>query len=237
MNILKRLFKIGESEAHSAIDKMEDPIKLTEQGIRDMKGELDKSLESLAQVKAMEIRSKNEIQKYESAAKEYQNKAILLLQKAKKGGISMEDAERLAKESLLRKEENEGLANVAKENYNKLSTSVNDLDKNVKNIKSNIAKWENEAKTLKARAKVSSATKQLNKQLAQVDTSSTVSMLERMKEKLEEEEALAEAYGSMANESKSLDDEIDKLVDSKETDADDSLAQLKAQLGLNDDKI
>jgi len=37
MNIFKRLFKIGQAEAHSAVDKLEDPIKLTEQGIRDLK--------------------------------------------------------------------------------------------------------------------------------------------------------------------------------------------------------
>ncbi len=52
MNIFKRLFKIGQSEANAAIDNMEDPIKLTEQGIRDLKDDLSKNLESLAQVKA-----------------------------------------------------------------------------------------------------------------------------------------------------------------------------------------
>ena len=35
MNIFKRLFKIGQSEANSAIDKMEDPIKMTD--LRDLK--------------------------------------------------------------------------------------------------------------------------------------------------------------------------------------------------------
>ena len=44
VNFFKRLFKIGEAEANAVIDKMEDPIKLTEQGIRDMKGDLQKSL-------------------------------------------------------------------------------------------------------------------------------------------------------------------------------------------------
>ena len=61
MNIFKRLFKIGEAEAHSALDKLEDPIKMTEQGIRDMKSDLDKSLHALAEVKAMAIRSKNDL--------------------------------------------------------------------------------------------------------------------------------------------------------------------------------
>ncbi len=64
MNIFKRLFKIGEAEANSAIDKMEDPIKLTEQGIRDLKQDLEKNLEALAQVKALAIRAKNDQEEY-----------------------------------------------------------------------------------------------------------------------------------------------------------------------------
>ena len=37
MNVFKRLFKVGEAEAHSAMDQLENPIKMTEQGIRDLK--------------------------------------------------------------------------------------------------------------------------------------------------------------------------------------------------------
>ena len=44
MNILQRLFKIGQSEAHSAVNQLEDPIKLTEQGLRDLRQDLDKAL-------------------------------------------------------------------------------------------------------------------------------------------------------------------------------------------------
>ena len=88
-------------------------------------------------------------------------------------------------------------------------------------------------KTLKARVKVSNATKNLNKQMAEIDSSSTVSMLERMKEKVHQEEALAEAYGDIANSSKSIDDELDKAAEYRNANADDDLAKLKEQLGLN----
>ena len=67
MNVFKRLFKVGEAEAHSALDKLEDPIKMTEQGIRDLKKDLDASLKAMAEVKAMAIRSKNDfIYEYDS---------------------------------------------------------------------------------------------------------------------------------------------------------------------------
>jgi phage shock protein A len=44
----------------------------------------------------------------------------------------------------------------------------------------------------------------MNKQLSNIDSSGTMAMLERMKEKVDEQEALAEAYGDMADESKHL---------------------------------
>ena len=235
MNIFKRLFSIGKAEAHSAIDKMEDPIKLTEQGIRDMKKDLDKSLEALAQVKAMAIRATNDKEQYSLKAEDYQNKAMLILKKAQKGELNAENADRLAKEALIKKEESQKNATRTLAESEKFNTSVAQLEKNVNSIKSNISKWENELKTLKARVKVSNATKNLNKQMAEIDGSSTVSLLERMKEKVEQDEALAEAYGDIANDSKSIDDELNAVIDTTEVSAESDLDKLKKQLGMSND--
>lgn len=236
MNLFKRLFKIGQAETNSAIDQMEDPIKMTEQGIRDLKEDLDKSLEALAQVKALAIRAKNDQEEYQNKADEYQNKAITILKRGHKQEIDATEADRLAKEALVQKDLNENQVERAKEESAKFDNNVAQLQKNIQSIKGNIGNWENELKTLKARVKVSNATKSLNKQMAQLDNSGTVSMLERMKEKVAQEEALAEAYGDIANASKSIDDEINKAADTSKEKAEDDLAQLKAKLGLNDSK-
>lgn len=234
MNIFRRLFKIGQAEANSAVDKMEDPIKMTEQGIRDLRVDLEKSMESLAQVKALAIRAKNDIDEFTAKAEDYQQKAMLILKKAQNGELDMSEADRLAKEALIKKEEVNQQVNRTKTEADKFDNSVAQLEKNVQEIKQNISKWENELKTLKARVKVSKATKNLNKQMAEIDNSSTVAMLERMKDKVTQEEALAEAYGDLANAGKSIDDELNKAVDTTESSAEEDLAKLKEQLGLND---
>lgn len=236
MNLFKRIFNVGKAEAHAAVDKLEDPIKMTEQGIRDMKTDLDKSLQALAEVKSMEIRSRNELEAETDRAKSYEEKAMLILKKAQSGEMSAEEADRLAKASLVKKEECEKQAARAKTEHEKFAQNVSQLEANVKTLKSNISKWENELKTLKARVKVGEATKNLNKQLSQIDSSGTVSMLEKMKEKVSQEEALAEAYGEIADESKSVDQEIDKALEGSESlQADDSLAELKKKMGLEND--
>ncbi len=234
-NIFKRLFKIGQAEANSAVDQLENPIKLTEQGIRDMKENLDKSLQSLAQVKALSIRARNDFETYNDAAQDYERKALMLLKKAQAGEMKSEEADRLASEALVKKEASTSQANRSLAEKEKFDKSISELDQNIKTIKSTISKWENELKTLKARVKVSDATKRLNKQLAQIDSSSTVSMLERMKDKVAEEEALAQSYAEIANESRSIDEEIDKALENTSASAKTSneLAALKAKLGIN----
>ena len=70
--------------------------------------------------------------------------------------------------------------------------------------------------------------------MSNIDSTGTVSMLEKMKDKVAQEEALAESYGEIANESKSLDDDIEAAIgDSSQTKAASDLEALKAKMGLN----
>ena len=229
---LKRLFRIGKAEAHSALDSLENPIKMTEQGIRELKANQEKALVAMAEVKAMGIRAKGDAENQEAKAKEYEAKALALLQKAKSGELDQAEADRLASESLLRKQENLKLAAESRKNQANFEGHAEKLSDNLEGLRSNISKYEGELKTFKARAKVATATKDINKDLANIDSSSTVSMLERMKDKVAETEALSESYAEIANESRSVDQEIDAALDGSEAEAlvKDDLEALKSQL-------
>lgn len=231
MGVFRRLFKIGEAKANNMVDKLEDPILMTEQGIRDLKKDLDMSLHGLAEVKAMKIRAKNEAENYKDKANEYEKKAIALLKKAKDGNLDSNEADRLASEALMQKKNFMEKAQLAQSNHNKYEEQSNKLESQIKNLKSTIQHYENELKTLKARSRVTESTKKINRHMAQFDSNSTVSMLERMKEKVEKDEALSEAYAEMADESTSVDDEINAaLQDEPNVAAADELAELKKKL-------
>ena len=231
MSVFKRLFKIGQAEAHNIVDKLEDPIKLTEQGIRDLKRDLDQSLKALAEVKAMSIRAKKESADAKNRAKSYESKAMMLITKAEKGELDSSEADRLATEALSKKQDAENQANSAHQNAAGIDKNLVQLEQNVKKLRSKISHYENELKTLKARAKVSQATTKLNKQMAQIDSTGTISMLEKMKEKVTENEALAEAYGDVAQENRSIDEEIDDVLGAESpSEGSDALAALKAKM-------
>jgi len=59
-------------------------------------------------------------------------------------------------------------------------------------------------------------------------------MLEKMKEKVNQEEALAEAYGKIADNSTSLDDQIEKALKAPPASGapSDSLLELKRKMGM-----
>ena len=107
------------------------------------------------------------------------------------------------------------------------------LQDKVQQLKTAITSYENELVTLRARAKTAESTKKINQHLAKVDSSSTIAMLERMKQKVEEDEALAQAYGEVGQVDTSVDTEINKaLASSQPSKAQDQLQAMKAKLGI-----
>lgn len=229
--IFQRLFKTGQAEAHAIVDKLEDPIKMSEQAIRDLKKDLQDSLKALAEVKAIAIRLSRESADHHRRAADYERKAMLLLQKAESGQMEEAEADRLAREALTRVEEAQSRHAETSQQAQAQQAMADKLQSNVNDLKSKIASYENDLVTLKARTKTANATRKINQHLSNIDSKGTTALLERMKEKAEEQEALAEAYGDMGDAATAVEDEIDKaLADSKGAKVDDSLAQLKAKM-------
>ena len=233
-SVFSRLFKVGQAQAHSVVDKLEDPIRMTEQGIRDLKKDLQGAMQSLAQVKGLAIRMRKDAEDQKKLAGDYERKAMLLLQKMQTGSLEQSQAERLATEALAKKEEAAKRSVSLQTDYEAQQKMADSLQGKVEKLKQTISRYENELVTLRARAKTASSMRKINQQLANVDSSSTISMLEKMKNKVDEEESLAQAYGDVAGIG-NVDEEIEKALDTPDaSSAADSLAALKAKMGIKE---
>ncbi len=231
--LFRRIFRVAQSEAHSVVDKLEDPIKMTEQGIRELREDLAKSIQALAQVKAVTVRLKKDGEAQQLQAAEYERKAMALLQRAQRGDIDMAEAERLATEALNKKEEFAQRGAQLMSDYQKQQKLTDDLQAKVQKLQSTITRYENEMITLKGRARAAEATKKINQQLSGVDSSGTVAMLEKMKDRVNQTEAEAEAYGQIADATTTVDDQINKVLSAPSASAtSDSLLELKRKMGM-----
>ena len=233
MSFFQRIFKNVQSQAHSVVDQLEDPIKLSEQGIRELKKDLQGSMRSLAQVKAITIRLKKNSDDQRKLANDYERKAMLLLQKMKSGNLQDAEAERLATEALTKKEEALQRADTLTKDHEQQKAMGDQLQAKVQTLKETITRYETELVTLKARAKTATSMRKINQQMSNVDSSSTIALLEKMKDKVIEEESLAEAYGEMTDASVTLDEEINKtLAETSAAETSDALAELKKKMGI-----
>ena len=232
MSIFVRLFKVGQAEAHNIVLKLEDPIKLMEQGICDLKKDLREAMQGLASVKSIAIRLDKESEEARRHAGEYDRKAMQLLQRGRDGQLDAAEAERLATEALTQRETASERASALAKDAEHQNSVVVQMQGKVQELKSAITTYETELVTLRARAKTAASTKKINQQLANVDCSSTIAMLERMKEKVEVDEALAQAYGEVGQVESSVDAEIERaLAGTPTVTVQERLQELKTRMG------
>lgn len=229
MNLFKKLFKIGQAETHALAEKMEDPVKMTEQGIRDLKSDLQDAISALAEVKGQGIKNERKYKEASDKAKKLEAKALAVLQKGKKDGKEKE-AEKMATDLLNEQEKVAKQVQTYKSAHVSTKKQTDAMQLKVNQLRDRISEYENELITLKSRAKVAETTKKINKQLTSVDSSSTVAMLERMKNKVDEEESLADSYAELASEETSAEDSADSFLNKDEAAVSDKLAALKAKV-------
>ena len=166
---VRRLFKIGEAEIHAGLDKLEDPSKMAEQGIRDLKKSLTSSIRELAEVKSLHIQNRRELDMNIKRVSEYENKAIMLLQRAQNGEMDQKYADSLAQQALQRKDEIAKQVQSLQKNHGNYSSMVGKIEGHVNDLRSQISTWEREVKTLKARQKVSEVAARINKEKSRID--------------------------------------------------------------------
>jgi len=228
MNIFKRLLKIGQAEIHALVDKMENPIRLIENGIEEIKQQLSELTEAYITNRAQIIRNENLSKNKLNDAESYEEKAVMLLQKAQNNEIDSSKADQLALEALsIKKKLTEEATEITQQNtiYTEKIILINSK---IDILKFNIAKWEKELTTLKAKQLINKASEFANQQMANIDNNSTIDLLEKMKSKLENQEAHNEAYDEV-NQLRA-EQEIDYLLHSTDNTPKEALELLKQKI-------
>lgn len=214
-------------------ESINHPIKAVEQGVREAKTALSKAMTSLADVKERAARTRRDEEKNRRLAQDYEKKAIGFLKKMQAGELERTEAERLAAEALERKQDHDVEKNKLAGAAEKMEQTARELQSQVNGIRATIDQMENELLTLKARSRTAEAAVNVGQVLSRFDHSAAESLIERMKEKVEAEEDLAEAYGELADREKRLEEKFEEaLGEDPKSKAERSLLELKKQMGL-----
>lgn len=221
MGIISRLKTIFKSEINAALDKVEDTEKMLNQVVMDMQEQLVKAKQQVAIAIADEKRLERQYLDNKAQAESWMQKATLAVQK---------NNDELARAALERKQEYETLAEEFRKQWEAQKASVEKLKVGLHELERKIEEAKRQKDLLIARSKRAQAQKQIHQTMASMSTNAgAFNTFERMKRKVEEQEARAEAMKELAEETGEA--KLEKqFAELEKTSIDEELAKLKAKV-------
>jgi phage shock protein A len=216
MSVFKRLRDLTMSNIYALIEKAEDPIKMTDQYLRDMQEDLEEAERAVAQQIAIEKRFKQS----------YEEQEALVNKRAEQAAIAVQaDNIELARRALEEKKAAEAKMNEYKASYDQNKASADALRAKLEEMRKQYTDMKNKRETLVARFNAAKAQTEINKAMAGFSSDTAMSGLKRMEDKMLQMEAQAEASNEIHGAGgKSLDDEFASLT--KDKGVEDELAAL-----------
>lgn len=216
MSVFKRLRDLTMSNIYALIEKAEDPIKMTDQYLRDMQEDLEEAERAVAQQIAIEKRFKQSYEEQEALVNKRTEQAAIAVQA---------DNIELARRALEEKKSAEAKMNEYKASYDQNKASADALRGKLEEMRKQYTDMKNKRETLVARFNAAKAQTEINKAMAGFSSDTAMSGLKRMEDKMLQMEAQAEASNEISGAgSKSLDDEFASLT--KDKGVEDELAAL-----------
>jgi phage shock protein A len=230
MGLFERIFRIGKSEVNAAVDKLEDPIKMADQVLRELKENYQQAIVGQSEVKAAALQHRAEEQKALAKAEEWEKKANDLLDLVEGGNLEAEKGNTLASTAAeshdhAAKQANEYAAMAQKEEQ-----ALAVMETAIQQLKDRIAEAENRINLLKSRAKTAQVSESINKTLSSVDTDGLMGTLDRMDAKVTAQEFRSQAYAEVRDTTLSSEQEINKILGTSSSSA---LDAIKAKRNAN----
>ena len=231
MGLLDRLFRISKSEVNSAVDKLEDPVKMADQVLRELKDNYQTAISGESEVKAAALQHRAEEQKAQTKAHEWEKKANDLLDMIEVGKLEADKGNSLANTAAESAQQATRQASEFASMAEKEEKALQVMDVAVQQLKDKISETENRITLLKSRAKTADVSEKINKTLSSVDTDGLMSTLDRMDSKVSATEFRAQAYAEVRDTTLSSEQEINKILGS--SSASSALDALKAKRNEN----
>jgi phage shock protein A len=213
MGILKRLFGIGKANANALLDSLEEPIKMTKQGIRDMRENVQRAHEANvkanAQLKGLQATRQTLLTEAES----YTAKANSVQDRIESGELAEERGNEALVEALKRIEDSTIQAEKLTPQIDNIKRMVDANVERIKKYNQSIEESERNLITLEARYEAAKAGKEINREMSVLNGNDTVSdMMKRMEKKVQDEESMSLSYEEMNEATKGVSSEVEDIL-------------------------
>jgi phage shock protein A len=223
MSIFDRIGLLLRSNINSMVSSAEDPEKILNQLLIDMRDQFIQAKQMVAVAIADEKRLYAKMTAAQQASAEWERKAMLAVQAGDDG---------LAQEALSRNQSESALAEQWKTQWQQQKAAAEQLRSSLVQLNEKIDEAKRKKDLMIARAKRAEAQKTIQNTMAGLNDNSAFDAFGRMSEKVDQMEAEAAAAGELSSDisGASLEDRFKKLEQTKGPT--DALMALKAKMGL-----
>jgi phage shock protein A len=223
MGILDRLSTMLRSNLNDLISRAENPEKMLNQLVLDMRSQLAKAKQQVASAIADEKRLQAQAEQEKKLAEDWEKRAMLAVQ---------EGRDDLAKQALLRHAEHMQNAAQLDETWRKHAAETENLKQSLRTLNDKIEEAKRKKNILIARQRRAEAQQRIHETMSSMSDKSAFETFERMSERIEhtERKALAAAELSEELEGDHLQKQFSQLE--YKADADTQLLALKQKMGL-----
>jgi len=224
MGIWGRISTLVKSNINAMISKAEDPEKILNQLIIDMREQFLEARKQVAVAIADEKRLKRQYENELNKAQEWEKKAMIAVKAGR---------DDLATQALARKGEHDQLAEEWQQQWVAQKQAADQLREALSRLNSKIQEASRKKNLLIARAKRAEAQKKIQDVMSGMGDSGAFDTFARMEEKVDRQEAEAQAAVELSGEvdGDSLASEFAAL-ESSSAGQSDALAALKAKMGV-----
>ncbi len=223
MGILDRLSALLRSNINDLISRAENPEKMLNQLIADMKSQLSKAKQQVASAIADEKKLQADAETMRKQAEDWERRAMLAVQ---------EGRDDLAKQALLRYNESMQGAQQLHETWVKHKAETENLKGSLRQLNDKIEEAKRKKNILIARARRAEAQQRIQETMSGMSDKSAFESFERMTEKIEQQERKAIAAAELQSEFEG--DTLMQQFQSLEYkgSADQQLLELKTKMGV-----
>jgi len=223
MGIFDRLTTMLRSNLNDLISRAENPEKMLNQLVLDMRSQLAKAKQQVAAAIADEKRLQAQAEQEKKLAEDWEKRAMLAVQ---------EGRDDLAKQALLRHAEHMQAAQQLDETWRKHAAETESLKNSLRTLNDKIEEAKRKKNILIARQRRAEAQQRIHETMSSMSDKSAFETFERMSERIEQNERKAIANAELSEELEG--DQLQKQFSQLEykADADTQLLQLKAKMGL-----
>ncbi|MEP6610907.1 MAG: PspA/IM30 family protein [Mucilaginibacter sp.] len=212
MSIFDRLFRIGAAEANAAVDKLEDPAKMADQILRELRSNYQQAIQGEAEIKAMALQHRASELKSRNSADDWEKKTNDLLDRIETKQLDEAKGTELANKAAEAHQSALSEADEYAKMAEKEESAVAVMDLKIKQIKDQIAETESRSQMIQSRAKTAEVSEKISKTLSNVDTDGLMATLNRMDQKASAQEFRAAAYAQIDDSTLSTEQEINKAL-------------------------